>query len=1256
MAFNDAKKAFAKKALGVAMAATIPLTAYNYYDNHIDNNIEKTDTDSAVTKTMINSSSINENQIVEQTTNDYAAKIAKDIMIYKDVEGKYDNLERSSDPNKDSISIGKFGWEDALPYKDTPINNQASEVIKKIPSIANYAYMPYSQLTEEDKQHKKAGLNSDIGRKVQNEIILDQMNNFVQKEFSYISVGKDNRYYITNPKVKAYLASLSSTGPEAVNVTMREFIADIGAENINDYEKVARYFYGDSRFIEDIPESEIDTYDKGAFSKRIENKYKHGYHKRALVSYNYINENWGTQAPSEEASAPSHTVKENIPLKEESGIFDKIKKFFGNEISSINTRTLGKIAGGTIAGLGFMALDPSIAMAAVPGLDNISHVAHGISQHLGAFANAISGIKSVVLDKGAIKNFAKKSIIIGSIGAGILASGVAGYNHLDNQIEQDYQQRLSNAIQTETEYRADKEAKKRINSARIRMEDKNPSSLVVDATLFPSTEGDYQESMEILNAYKNGEASNLTAFNGNDPFVEKQHLTPDELVQHSLKARASSDNPIIRAYNYSSEMTGQGVSWGRLACGESAAAATFAMTDNIEPFKTHQPPPKPVGGITGEEENLGRLPDIHKKLVEKGYKEEFYKFKNVKNEEVIEQEFRNLHLMPGDVIITLKNQGENASLEILRNFDRNSSVNGPYGHALTMEAEQNGHIYMHNNSSFAYGTSNYSSYGANEVVNEKYFARYGINSERNAVVILRNPEMNAEKYKKYLEEFEQTGLNFANLDYINIYAARLKNIIENGSILSENGIKNAIREGIKNEVEKELTGTVQKKSMPKYVSSAIANTAGDTAKVIDEICSHKGKYKKLGLASEFGIFFGGMGIFGYRRRRKLRKKTNQIYDIIHQSYINAYKSSNPDNAEPEHTKEIPKDDIIESAIGNPETKYKYQYDSPIDLSKEDFINNKLNEALDGYSISPDALESAVKSELANAESERNRYLNNLAVKNVDSTANEHTRAHEEQELANAMADGRANIKNSYKENNGIPFKNTDEIHAPFTDEEVREAEEAVTKEKKTPAAETIPETEEKTDDYIESLEDASQEGSNAEDQQKEETEHDIIKEEEKEEETIVEENQVDDTVPEEEIAADNNTTEENIEKQKEKTKKKQKKEKRGEKGRKKKKTKKEKAAERKQKEIEQKMQNATSPPETTEDVSSEPSNLGQLESETKRETKINKSKPMGWKGKAAAFGGVLMAANIAYSMMAGGNSQRDMQHQESPSFFGQSSW
>ena len=316
MAFNDAKKAFAKKALGVAMAATIPLTAYNYYDNHIDNNIEKTDTDSAVTKTMINSSSINENQIVEQTTNDYAAKIAKDIMIYKDVEGKYDNLERSSDPNKDSISIGKFGWEDALPYKDTPINNQASEVIKKIPSIANYAYIPYSQLTEEDKQNIKAGLDSDIGRKVQNEIILDQMNNFVQKEFSYISVGKDNRYYITNPKVKAYLASLASTGPEAVNVTMREFIADIGAENINDYEKVARYFYGDSRFIEDIPESEIDTYDKGAFSKRIENKYKHGYHKRALVSYNYINENWGTQAPSEEASAPSHTVKVNIPFKE----------------------------------------------------------------------------------------------------------------------------------------------------------------------------------------------------------------------------------------------------------------------------------------------------------------------------------------------------------------------------------------------------------------------------------------------------------------------------------------------------------------------------------------------------------------------------------------------------------------------------------------------------------------------------------------------------------------------------------------------------------------------------------------------------------------------------------------------------------------------------------------------------------------------------------------------------------------------------
>lgn len=106
----------------------------------------------------------------------------------------------------------------------------------------------------------------------------------------------------------------------------------------------------------------------------------------------------------------------------------------------------------------------------------------------------------------------------------------------------------------------------------------------------------------------------------------------------------------------------------------------------------------------------------------------------------------------------------------------------------------------------------------------------------------------------------------------------------------------------------------------------------------------------------------------------------------------------------------------------------------------------------------------------------------------------------------------------------------------------------------------------------------------------------------------------------------------------------------------KKKTKAQKEAERRQKEIDQKIQNATSPPEATEDVSSEPSNLGQSESETKRETKINKSKPMGWKGKAAAFGGVLMAANIAYSMMAGGNSQRDMQHQESPSFFGQSSW
>lgn len=409
MAFNDAKKAFAKKALGVAMAATIPLTAYNYYDNHIDNNIEKTDTDSAVTKTMINSSSINENQIVEQTTNDYAAKIAKDIMIYKDVEGKYDNLERSSDPNKDSISIGKFGWEDALPYKDTPIHNQASEVIKKIPSIANYAYIPYSQLTEEDKQNIKASLDSDIGRKVQNEIILDQINNFVQKEFSYISVGKDNRYYITNPKVKAYLASLASTGPEAVNVTMREFIADIGAENINDYEKVARYFYGDSRFIEDIPESEIDTYDKGAFSRRIENKYKHGYHKRALVSYNYINENWGTQVPSEEASAPSHTVKENIPLKEESGIFDKIKKFFGNEISSVNTRTLGKIAGGTITGLGFMALDPSTAHAAIPGLDQAAQAASSAIEHFGAIANNIPLLNNLKIDRSALKSFAKQA-------------------------------------------------------------------------------------------------------------------------------------------------------------------------------------------------------------------------------------------------------------------------------------------------------------------------------------------------------------------------------------------------------------------------------------------------------------------------------------------------------------------------------------------------------------------------------------------------------------------------------------------------------------------------------------------------------------------------------------------------------------------------------------------------------------------------------------------------------------------------------
>lgn len=199
------------------------------------------------------------------------------------------------------------------------------------------------------------------------------------------------------------------------------------------------------------------------------------------------------------------------------------------------------------------------------------------------------------------------------------------------------------------------------------------------------------------------------------------------------------------------------------------------------------------------------------------------------------------------------------------------------------------------------------------------------------------------------------------------------------------------------------------------------------------------------------------------------------------------------------------DDVIEKAIGNPETKY--QYNSPVGPSREG--------------------------------------IDKTLAANSATSDNEHTRAHEEQELANAMADG-------------------DELHVPSTDEEVREAEE--------PSKET-----------------------------------------------------------------EATTIEDNTEQQKEKTKK-------------------EKAAERKQKEIEQKMQNATSPPETTEDVSSEPSNLGQSESETKRETKINKSKPMGWKGKAAAFGGVLMAANIAYSMMAGGNSQRDMQHQESPSFFGQSSW
>ena len=1140
MAFNDAKKAFAKKALGVAMAATIPLTAYNYYDNHIDNNIEKTDTDSAVTKTMINSSSINENQIVEQTTNDYAAKIAKDIMIYKDVEGKYDNLERSSDPNKDSISIGKFGWEDALPYKDTPINNQASEVIKKIPSIANYAYIPYSQLTEEDKQNIKTGLDSDIGRKVQNEIILDQMNNFVQKEFSYISVGKDNRYYITNPKVKAYLASLASTGPEAVNVTMREFIADIGAENINDYEKVARYFYGDSRFIEDIPESEIDTYNKGAFSKRIENKYKHGYHKRALVSYNYINENWGTQAPSEEASAPSHTVKENIPLKEESGIFDKIKKLFGNEISSVNTRTLGKIAGGTITGLGFMALDPSTAHAAIPGLDQAAQTASSAIEHFGAIANNIPLLNNLKIDRSALKSFAKQAGKT-ALGLTLLTSPLIMQIHPID---------LFNNI-------ADSSNTK--------------------------TEDSFQRS---FHEYKPG----------------------DQLHLHSLNT-VKNGKPV-------SHLT------------DSMGSTSFMGSQVYDPG---------TGGYRQTVQFGGRPPNGAERLA---------------------YDTANIHEYWQGVV-------DNWS------WDMNAPKN-TYEHRKKQEIQR----------------------------------------------FYKNPP-----YWKIVADKAAAIRDFSPFSLLPSFE---NNIAESAFMLPEKAIGNFLKAG---------------STSAKYGVNALGWTA----------------------------VIGGLGYRRYRRKRGEKDYGNtgpEFEDIEITEPVEPIQTieENVNHHSDEVSKSVNNtytDDVIEKAIGNPETKYKYQYDSPIDLSKEDFINNKLNEALDGYSISTDALESAVKSELANAESERNRYLNNLAVKNVDSTANEHTRAHEEQELANAMADGRANIKNSYKENNGIPFKNTDEIHAPFTDEEVREAEEAVAKEKKTPAAETIPETEEKTDDYIESLEDASQEGSNAEDQQKEETikeksfeemskdelekeinqlwgrtydlwlkhdeclrngntqeansimdeiseliskrmpivdirdkkyplisdsydvypplddidhdlskeedtkdtiieaeetENDIIKEEEKEEDAIVEENQVDDTVPEEEIAADNDTPEENIEEQKEKTKKQQKKEKKGEKGRKKKKTKKEKAAERKQKEIEQKIQNATSPPETTEDVSSEPSNLGQSESETKRETKINKSKPMGWKGKAAAFGGVLMAANIAYSMMAGGNSQRDMQHQESPSFFGQSSW